>query len=345
MTDKKVFCYYNYYLDLKRKILKVEVKMLKNEELLYNKSIGLLFRSYKEISKYIFKALLELIGEFRATNQEEDHSKIEIKVRKEDNEKFFKEIFIESYEEEYDFEVEEYDKSYYDGLGKVTSYEEIKEPEEINLDAETGIITLDSDNNQNVEEKCEDIEKDKVKILLKDDYESIVFLDVITNEIGSDSKEVVCLGASKVDIKGETLDAFYSYVKPRINSILTDELVNEYGISQEMIDSAETFDNIIQDFMYWVGNKKTLFMTWGESVIDIILKECERSDIDCEIAYDIDNNYFDLQFEFVKCYFKNEESISLEEALKLYGLEVIKETNLVLDNAMNMLQLYRACEN
>lgn len=372
MTDSKVFCYYNYQLDLKRKILKVEVKVLKDKELLFNKSTGLLFRSYRAINNHILKGIVDLLEQFREQLVEYSIIPISIILRKEDNEKLFKDLCMDVYCDGCEFIVKDYGKSDYYALGKeeiedrineteeiIEEVEEIDEIEEIidfddeievleledepinpKVELESGIITIQADSVEDVIPE----EERKLKILLKDDYENIVFVDVITNE-KDNSKEIITLGGAKIDIKGITLDAFYTLVKPRSNSELTLKCIEETNITQEQIDNAENFGNVIQDFIYWVGNKKTLFMTWGEDVIDVILQECEKSDIDCEIAYDIDNNYFDLKFEFAKCHLGEEKEISLEDALKLYEIGIIKENNKVLDNSMNMIQLYNACEN
>ncbi|KAK6635946.1 hypothetical protein RUM44_001201 [Polyplax serrata] len=53
--------------------------------------------------------------------------------------------------------------------------------------------------------------------------------------------------------KQEIIDCFQMYCKPQINPILTEFCTELTGITQEQVDSAETFDKVIVHFQKWLS--------------------------------------------------------------------------------------------
>lgn len=74
--------------------------------------------------------------------------------------------------------------------------------------------------------------------------------------------EVIEIGAVKLNEKGEVLDTFNRFVKPRLNPILTDFCKDLTKIPQQSIDEAEGFPSVIQAFRKWIGDDYIL-CSWG----------------------------------------------------------------------------------
>jgi inhibitor of KinA sporulation pathway (predicted exonuclease) len=63
--------------------------------------------------------------------------------------------------------------------------------------------------------------------------------------------------------KNIKIGEFQSFVKPKINPILTDFCKNLTHIKQEDVDSAETFPNVNDKFNEWLGMDYHVF-SWGD---------------------------------------------------------------------------------
>ena len=97
-------------------------------------------------------------------------------------------------------------------------------------------------------EKIERTLKGKSTIDILNDY--IVF-DIETTGLDSSYDEVIEIGAIKVH-KNKIVSKFNSLVKPR-NEI--DEYITELtGITNEMVKDAPTIEEILPDFMNYIGN-------------------------------------------------------------------------------------------
>lgn len=77
--------------------------------------------------------------------------------------------------------------------------------------------------------------------------------------------EIIEIGAVKFDAKKkEIVDRFQTFIRPKINPILTDFCRGLTTITQEQVESAHYFDSEYNRFIKWYGNPdKNLFCSWG----------------------------------------------------------------------------------
>lgn len=114
-------------------------------------------------------------------------------------------------------------------------------------------------------------------------------------------REVIEIGAVVVDpLEFEPLDTFLAYCKPIKNPKLSKYCIEKTGITQEKIDSADSYPDALARFGAWVEKRKLVF--WGND--DISLFET------CDLAHR------GLPFDYGKFF-------SLKELLKKQGFPAL----------------------
>ena len=66
------------------------------------------------------------------------------------------------------------------------------------------------------------------------------------------TQEVIEIGAVKMDLYGEIIEAFSRFVRPVLNPVLSAYCQELTSISQIDINRADTFNNVIEDFQDWI---------------------------------------------------------------------------------------------
>jgi 3'-5' exoribonuclease 1 len=76
--------------------------------------------------------------------------------------------------------------------------------------------------------------------------------------------ETIEIGAIKINEEKEIIDAFSMFVKPKIDAQLSDFCKQLTTISQEDIDRAKSYDEVIQAFISWINiDKDYMLCSWG----------------------------------------------------------------------------------
>lgn len=176
--------------------------------------------------------------------------------------------------------------------------------------------------------------------------ESMVFIDV---EMNCDDRrgsrivyEIISLGAVKMDgnLNIVRSDIFHSFIKPTKHTKLTEKCRQITGISQYMIDRAESFSNVMDKFEKWVGDMdSTLFVTWGDEDIRAFKRDSSINRCNLKICKAIINSSSDFQKE-LNNYWSLAKSISLKNALELYNLGFEGQHHNAAYDALNTAILY-----
>ncbi|XP_035209741.1 3'-5' exoribonuclease 1-like [Stegodyphus dumicola] len=122
-------------------------------------------------------------------------------------------------------------------------------------------------------------------------YNYICVIDFEATCINCSSKtfyphEIIEFPAAIIDIKKlKIVDFFHSFVRPVLNPKLSDFCKNLTGISQEEVDSAESFTSVLISFSNWIKNYtmrgKTVILTDGTCDIGkFLVLQCLISQID-----------------------------------------------------------------
>lgn len=70
-------------------------------------------------------------------------------------------------------------------------------------------------------------------------------------------REIIEIGAAKVNAKGEIIDTFSCFVKPEYSSDVAGYITKLTGIKTTDVYQAVTFAEAIQCFSEWIGSEKT----------------------------------------------------------------------------------------
>lgn len=151
-------------------------------------------------------------------------------------------------------------------------------------------------------------------------------------------KEIIEIGAIRVDEMGRELSVFNAFVRPIITPKLSNFCKKLTGIRQEEVDRANTFDEVILDFEDWLfeHDANLILASWG----DYDLKQ-----------FALDADYHGLTFDWLKqhiClndqharFHQLRQPLSVSNALAADGLSFRGDTHRAIDDAQNTVEIFR----
>ena len=84
------------------------------------------------------------------------------------------------------------------------------------------------------------------------------------NEFPRYESEIIEIGAVLVNINNEIIGKFSSFVRPVRNPILTDFCVELTTITQDEVNAAKTFPEVMEEFKKWMDKQgEFIFCSWG----------------------------------------------------------------------------------
>lgn len=122
-------------------------------------------------------------------------------------------------------------------------------------------------------------------------FDYVVVIDFEATCIGRDNdefcQEIIQFPAVIVDVKTMTIkDEFCEYVKPVVNPKLSDYCTNLTGITQDLVDNAMEFDEVLQRFQEWLIShelgsvyKFTLCCDGSYDIGKFLYKQCQLSNV------------------------------------------------------------------
>ncbi|MDC3416246.1 3'-5' exonuclease [Aquibacillus salsiterrae] len=151
--------------------------------------------------------------------------------------------------------------------------------------------------------------------------------------------EAIRLGAVKYHIDSGKIDYFDKYIKPTQQKPLSKFCKKLTSISDEDIRNAPNFNEVFSSFLTWVGGvKKSRFFSWSNS--DLLRLKCDSHlhRISASLITKIESRYVDFQAVFTKRVSK--DNLSVNNALKLYGLSFIGHQHNPMYDAYNTLRIF-----
>ncbi|KAI8607494.1 ribonuclease H-like domain-containing protein, partial [Chytriomyces sp. MP71] len=141
----------------------------------------------------------------------------------------------------------------------------------------------------------------------------------------------------------ETIAEFRSYVRPVLNPVLTEFCTALTGITQEQVDAAPLFPEVLKLFdaflsRHQVKHARMRFITDGPwDIRDFVTKQCNLCNIR-KPAYL--NAYIDLRRTFAKHYGRREgKRANLAGMLSLLGMEFEGREHCGMDDARNIARI------
>jgi inhibitor of KinA sporulation pathway (predicted exonuclease) len=187
----------------------------------------------------------------------------------------------------------------------------------------------------------------RINDLIKNECTNIVFFDIEMN-CNDDKKikeisESISIGAVKVFDDGEiSSDKFYSLIKPAKQSILSDKCKEITRLSQDDIDSAVGFKEVMINFSRWVGDKPTIFASWGREDIKVLKRDDKYNGFKLPIISRMRKKYIEFQKEFCHYYVNSKDMTSLIRALEMFNFNFEGTQHNALDDTINLVKIYKA---
>lgn len=128
---------------------------------------------------------------------------------------------------------------------------------------------------------------------------------------------------------------FNSFIKPIINPILTPYCKNLTHISQSDVDTADTFDLVILDFIRYIDGDEIL--SWGEFDKNQLLRDLELHKL-----YIYKNQITD-NYKNLKDYYKEVTGFKAKGTRKVMnklGIEFVGKQHRAITDAINLQKIY-----
>lgn len=174
-----------------------------------------------------------------------------------------------------------------------------------------------------------------------------IFVDYEMNEIDKSYKEQRCIckreiieiGAVKLDDTGQEIDAFTQYVKPQFGKI-TEYYANLTGITNEKVADAPHFLEAMSRFYDWIGKEDYTIYSWSDSDSIQISKEAVLKHEEDERLHQMLEHWVDYQVVFGKL-LGVEKKVGLMDAVHAIGEQFEGNQHDALWDARNTADIYR----
>lgn len=109
-------------------------------------------------------------------------------------------------------------------------------------------------------------------------------------------KEIIEIGAVKVDEKGNILDSYDSFVRPSFSTTLTPFCTQLTSITQEQVDSARYLPDVVDEFKAWAGidNNDYVLCSWGDYDRKQLIRDLSMRGIN----YNWVNRHFNIKAQY-----------------------------------------------
>lgn len=146
--------------------------------------------------------------------------------------------------------------------------------------------------------------------------------------------EIIEIGAVKMDETGVLLDEFSTFVKPKVNPILSSFCMTLTTITQAQIDEARPFDIVIKEFIDWIGPRYKL-CSWGAYDKKQLIKDCMLYDL----SHDWVTNHINIKGQYQDIH-QLAKPIGMPAALERESMTIDGTHHRGIDDARNISKIY-----
>lgn len=150
-----------------------------------------------------------------------------------------------------------------------------------------------------------------------------------------DQMEVIEIGAVRLITPAwGTYGAFQRFVRPVDEPLLSDFCRELTSITQEDVDGAETFPEVLREFLEWAGPNPFSWCSWGAYDLGQLRTDCSRYGLEWPPALGRHLNLKKLYSEQVGC-----RPQGMKGALRRLGLPLSGTHHRALDDARNIARI------
>lgn len=151
-------------------------------------------------------------------------------------------------------------------------------------------------------------------------------------------QEIIEIGACKINQYGELTSTFSSFIRPSVNTVLSDFCKYLTSIKQKDVDRAQYFPKVIQDFKDWIDlddGVDYMFCSWGAYDKQFLLNDCALHKLDNSWL----THFMDVKDEYhaLKDVKKHK---GLKAVVKLEGFEFTGVHHRAISDAENLAKIF-----
>lgn len=184
------------------------------------------------------------------------------------------------------------------------------------------------------------------KIFIIVDLEATCWENSDVNKPVGFKNEIIEIGAVKCDEHGNILDEFCKFLKPKVNSTISEFCTNLTTITQEDIDNADDAGNVLMLFFQWAykevqvheDEKDVTFISWGHYDKNQFRDDLRLNGLDTIVIND--NNHKSLK-HLHQDWNKLKKGIGLGWACKFEKIEFTGTAHRGIDDARNIVKIFR----
>ncbi|MBN2891048.1 MAG: exonuclease domain-containing protein [Bacteroidales bacterium] len=150
--------------------------------------------------------------------------------------------------------------------------------------------------------------------------------------------EIIEIGAVKINRRGDILDEFNEFVKPKLNPKLSPFCKELTTITQNEIDNADYFPAVIERFKNWINLDDFFYLcSWGFYDKNQFVKDSELHQLDTNWL----KNHISLKHQYTEIK-KLKKHIGMANALKIENIPLKGTHHRGIDDAKNIAQIFIA---
>lgn len=150
--------------------------------------------------------------------------------------------------------------------------------------------------------------------------------------------EIIEFGCIKMSQRtGRPTDEFASFVRPVRYPKLSEYCMRLTGITQQLVDSAPSFTEVLTSFVEWVGDPLSATLcSWGALDRFLLRQACQFH----RVPYPFDDEYINIKPAFSEQF--SGRGVSMERALEMLALPRIGRAHSGINDARNAAILWQA---
>lgn len=150
-----------------------------------------------------------------------------------------------------------------------------------------------------------------------------------------DKMETIEIGAVKLkSTKGPVIDEFVTFIKPVVESELSEFCTELTSITQNQVDKAPYFGEAFHDFMEWIGDEPFRFCSWGNYDLVQLQKDCARHNMEFPQSL---MNHINLKTEFSRVF--DAKRCGMAKALEILNIPLEGTHHRGIDDARNIAKI------
>lgn len=155
--------------------------------------------------------------------------------------------------------------------------------------------------------------------------------------------EIIQIGAVKLDNKFNTIDTFNKFIKPTVFSTIHPYVEELTNITIDMVTSCDTFPEVFNDFLKFIGSDKYTLIVWGTGDLRELFRNMQFHKIPFS---HLQAKYIDIQ-SYASSYFNYPKGnkIGLKTAIDLLSITIEKDFHNAFNDAFYTAKVFESLYN